>query len=245
LSVSERPPSRHDHGVDPVATATLERLGEAPRFNQWMYQRIRPWIGDRVLEVGSGLGNLSQFLVDRPSVVLTDVATPYLSRLRERFGHLPNVEVLRLYLPTVDVPLSTRRFDSIVCLNVLEHVADDVGSVVAMRSLLERGGRLILLVPALRALYGSLDRALRHVRRYTPRALRAVFMEAGLRPRHIEYFNLAGIPGWWFTGRILRRELIPAASLRWFDALVPLFRWERLLPWRIGQSLIAIGEREA
>lgn len=207
-----------------------------------MFERVRPWVRDRVLEIGSGIGNLSQFLVDRPQVVLTDTAEPYLERLRERFGRLPNVEVMRLYLPTVDGPVTTRSFDTIVCLNVLEHITDDARSLAAMRGLLGPGGRLVLLVPALPALYGSLDRALGHERRYTPGELRKRFGEAGLRLRHLEYFNLAGIPGWWLTGRVLRREVIPAASLRWFDRLVPLFRLERFLPWRLGQSLIAIGE---
>jgi len=92
------------------------------------------------------------------------------------------------------------------------------------------------------ALYGSLDRALGHERRYTVRELRAKFERGDLRMRHLEYFNLAGLPGWWLTGRVLRREIIPAASLRVFEALVPLFRLERFLPWRVGQSLIAIGE---
>lgn len=207
-----------------------------------MFERVRPWVGDRVLEIGSGIGNLSQFLVDRPQVVLTDTAEPYLERLRERFGRLPNVEVMRLYLPTVDGPVTTRSFDTIVCLNVLEHITDDARSLEAMRGLLGPGGRLVLLVPALPALYGSLDRALGHERRYTPGELRKKFGGGGLRLRHLEYFNLAGIPGWWLTGRVLRREVIPAASLRWFDRLVPLFRLERFLPWRLGQSLIAIGE---
>ena len=207
-----------------------------------MFERIRPWVGDRVLEIGSGIGNLSQFLVDRPSVVLSDTAAEYLERLRARFADRPNVEVLRLYLPTPEGPVAHRRFDTIVCLNVLEHVADDVGSLVAMRRLLDRGGRLVLLVPALRALYGSLDRALGHVRRYTKGELRAKFGQNGFTMRRLEYFNLAGIPGWWVSGKLLGREIIPAGPLRLFDALVPLFRLERLLPWRLGQSLIAIGE---
>jgi SAM-dependent methyltransferase len=230
---------------DPTGAATLERLAEAPRFNRWMFDRVRPWVGDRVLEIGSGIGNLSQFLVDRASVVLSDTAPEYLERLRDRFDHLPGVEVMRLYLPHVEEPLAQRRFDTIVCLNVLEHVADDGRSLAAISGLLDRGGRLILLVPALPVLYGSLDRALGHVRRYTARELRTKFDRAGLRMRHLEYFNLAGLPGWWLAGRVLRRDVIPAASLRWFDALVPLFRLERLLPWRIGQSLIAIGELPA
>lgn len=227
---------------DPAGAATLERLGAAPNFNRWMFERVRPWIGDRVLEIGSGIGNLSQFLLDRPRLVLTDMAPDYLERLRERFGGLPNVEVMRLYLPTVDGPVAAERFDTIVCLNVLEHVADDHASLAAMRSLLAPGGRLVLLVPALPVIYGTLDEALGHVRRYTPRELRVKYAAAGLAVRHMEYFNLAGIPGWWFVGRLLRRRLLPEGSLRWFDALVPLFRLERLLPWRVGQSLIATGE---
>lgn len=206
-----------------------------------MFERVRPWVSGRVLEIGSGIGNLSQFFVDRP-VVLTDTMPEYLERLRARFAHLPNVEVMRLYLPTPEGPVAERRFDTIVCLNVLEHVADDWGSLVAMRRLLDPGGRLVLLVPALRALYGSLDRALGHVRRYTTGELRTKFARTGFRMRHLEYFNLAGIPGWWISGKLLRREIIPAGPMRLFDALVPLFRLERLLPWRVGQSLIAIGE---
>ncbi|MGH7520646.1 MAG: class I SAM-dependent methyltransferase [Gemmatimonadales bacterium] len=220
----------------------MECLADAPRFNRWMFERVRPWVGDRVLEIGSGIGNLSQFLVDRPNVVLSDTSAEYLERLRERFRHLPNVEVMRLYLPTPEGPIADRRFDTIVCLNVLEHVADDVGSLKAMRRLLDKRGRLVLLVPALRALYGSLDRALGHVRRYTTGELRTKFEQNGFVLRRLEYFNLAGIPGWWVSGKLLGREIIPAGPLRLFDALVPLFRLERFLPWRVGQSLIAIGE---
>jgi SAM-dependent methyltransferase len=230
---------------DPVGATTLDRLASAPRYNQWMFDRLRPWLGDRVLEVGSGIGNLSAFLMDRPHVVLTDTEPYYLERLRGQYGSRPNVEVTRLYLPTVDGPLAQQRFDSIICLNVLEHVEDDRRSLDVMRSLLRPGGRLLLLVPALRWIYGALDTALGHYRRYTPAELREKYAAANLSMRHLEYFNLAGILGWWFTGRVLRRRLIPAGSLALYDALVPLFRLERLLPWRVGQSLIAIGERPA
>jgi len=100
-------------------------------------------------------------------------------------------------------------------------------------------------VPALPGIYGTLDRKLGHERRYTPRLLRERYAEAGLRLRRLEYFNLVGIAGWWLAGRVLKRELIPTGSLAVFDALVPLFRLERFLPWRVGQSLIAIGENPA
>jgi SAM-dependent methyltransferase len=234
-------PSPRDH----VGAATLERLAAAPNYNRWMFDRLRPWIGQHVLEVGSGIGNLSVFLQDRERVVLTDTEPWYLDRLRQRFGGRAHIAVQRLYLPVLDGALAAERFDTVICLNVLEHVEDDRTSLTVMRRLLTPGGRLVLLVPALAALYGTLDRALGHCRRYGRGDVTAKLREAGLRPQHVEYFNLAGIPGWWLTGRVLRRSLIPTASLRWFDALVPLFRLERLLPWRIGQSLIAIGEAPA
>lgn len=236
--------SRTEPG-DPVGAATLERLAEAPRYNRWMFDRLRRWVGRHVLEVGSGIGNLSAFLIDRERLVLTDTRPEYLARLRERFGGQPGVAIARLYLPADDSALAGERFDTVICLNVLEHVEDDVGSLRAIHNLLTAGGRLILLVPALPALYGTLDEALGHCRRYTRPELAAKFGAAGFRLRHLEYFNLAGVPGWWFTGRVLRRRVIPTGSLRLYDALVPLFRLERLLPWRVGQSLIAIGETPA
>lgn len=227
---------------DPIGAATLERLARAPRFNRWLFDRIAPWIGSRVLEIGAGIGNLSVFLVDRERVVLTDTRADYLDRLRERFADRTNMSVARLYLPELDGELATARFDTIVCLNVLEHVEDDLGGLRVMRTLLAPGGRLVLLVPALPALFGALDEALGHHRRYTPRELRDKFAATGLATTHVEYFNLAAIPGWWLTGRVLRRRLIPAGSLALYDALVPLFRLERFIPGRVGQSLIAIGE---
>lgn len=231
--------------ADPVGAATLERLAAAPRYNRWMYERISPWVGRRVLEIGAGIGNMSAFLVDRDRVVLTDSEPSYLGRLRERFADRPEVAVAELRLPTVDPRLSAERFDTVIGLNVLEHIEDDAAALRALHGLLEPRGRLVLLVPSLRALYGTLDEALGHFRRYAPAELRAKLAAAGFRVRHLEYFNLAGIPGWWLTGRVLRRRVISPAALRCYELLVPVFRLERLLPWRVGQSLIAIGELAA
>jgi SAM-dependent methyltransferase len=230
-------------GQDPIGAATLERLALAPRYNTWMFERIRPWVGDRVLEIGAGIGNLSAFLADRQRVTLTDTSPTYLEALRARFAGRSNVKVARLFLPTVDPNAFDPPYDTVICLNVLEHVEDDARSLSGILTLLRPGGRLVLLVPALPSLYGTLDRALGHYRRYGRQDLEARMTRAGFRMEHTEYFNLGGIPGWWLTGRVLRRELIPRGSLKVYDALVPLFRLERFLPWRVGQSLIAVGAR--
>ena len=234
---------------DPIApqdasgAETLERLTSARNYNRWLTDRLQRWVGRRVLEIGAGLGSMSEFILDRERVVLSDTDPYYLARLRERFASRPNVRITKLRLPEADGGLAAERLDTVICLNVLEHVPADVASLAAMRVLLPAGGRLVLLVPSLPSLYGTLDEALGHVRRYTPAELRRKFPNAGFRLLHLEYFNLAGVPGWWLTGRVLKRRLIPAGSLSLYDALVPLFRLERFLPWRVGQSLIAIGER--
>jgi len=230
---------------DPAGAATLERLTAARNYNRWLTDRLQPWVGRRVLEIGAGLGSMSEFILDRERVVLTDTDPYYLERLRRRFAARPNVSVVGLHLPDAVGGVAVERLDTIICLNVLEHIADDVDSLAAMRELLQPGGRLVLLVPSLPSIYGTLDEALGHVRRYTPAELRDKFARTGFGLAHLEYFNLAGVPGWWLTGRILKRRLIPTGSLGLFDALVPLFRLERLLSWRVGQSLIAIGDRPA
>ena len=231
--------------ADQVGAATLERMAAAPRYNRWMFDRLRPWVGRRVLEIGAGIGNMSAFFADRERVVLTDTESYYLGRLRQRFADRPHVSVAELRLPTVSPALAAERLDTVVCLNVLEHIEDDAGSLRAMHDLLRPSGKLVLLVPALRALYGTLDEALGHFRRYVPAELTDKLRTAGFHLRHLEYFNLAGVPGWWVAGRVLRRRLIPTGALRCYETLVPLFRLERLLPWRIGQSLIAVGEVSA
>ncbi len=228
---------------DAVGAETLERLAGARNYNRWLTDRLQPWIGRRVLEIGAGLGSMSEFILDRERVVLSDTDPYYLGRLRERFGTRPNVRISELRLPDGDGALAAERLDTLLCPNVLEHVPDDVGSLAAMRGLVVPGGRLVLLVPSLPSIYGTLDEALGHVRRYRPAELRDKYRRTGWRMVHLEYFNLAGVPGWWLTGRVLKRRMIPAGSLDLYDALVPFFRLERFLPWRVGQSLIAIGER--
>ncbi len=122
---------------DAVGAATLERMSGAPAFNRWMFDRLSRWIGSRVLEIGSGIGNMSQFFIDRERVVLTDTESAYRSALKNTFGNRENVEVLDFRLPQIPDALSDQQFDTIVCLNVLEHIEDDTASLTAMHSLLE------------------------------------------------------------------------------------------------------------
>lgn len=229
---------------DAAGAETLDIMSAAPRFNAWQYDVIAPYLGRRVLEVGSGIGNLSEHLVAAgpEHVVLTDMDPWYRSRLAERFPG-PGVRVDELCLPdpTAGQRFAADRLDTIVALNVVEHIPDDTGALGTMRDILTPQGRIVILVPALESLYGEMDRELGHCRRYTRRSLSALFARAGFRVDRLFWFNRAGVPGWWFNGRVRKVKRIPVDQLRTFDSMVPLLRLERFVPLPFGQSLIGIG----
>jgi SAM-dependent methyltransferase len=140
-----------------------------------------------------------------------------------------------------DLPVS---IDTILCSNVLEHVEDDDAVLARFYRFLPQGGRLVLLVPALRILYNTLDRELGHFRRYTKRELILKLKKNHFHICSLEYFNFFGIFGWFVNGTLLRRSLLPAGQVRKFNQFVPLMvQMERWVPTLIGQSLIAIGEK--
>ena len=232
---------------DPLGESTLETMALAHRYNAWQVDRLAPFLGRRVCEIGAGIGNISRRLAEREPelLVLTDQRPEYLDRLRSGFASRPRVMIEPLSLPDPD---ATRRFrewalDTVVALNVLEHIPNDRGALESMAGLLAPGGRVVLLVPAMPALYGSLDRELGHARRYDRAGLGRLLSQAGLKVEHLSYFNLVGVLGWWTNARLRRVPQIPQGQLAWFDRLVPLLRAEDHVRLPFGQSLIAVGSR--
>ena len=230
---------------DIAGAETLEIMSAAPRYNAWMYDVVEPFIGKRVLEVGSGIGNMSELILrSRPErLVLTDLDPFYRERLAERFGNQPEVRIDRLELPdpTARERFGSERIDTIVALNVVEHIENDVGALATMREILTSGGRIVILVPALQAIYGEMDRALGHYRRYGKDSLGRIFRAAGFRVERLLWFNRVGVVGWWFNGRIRKVTRIPLDQLKRFDAIVPWLRMERVVPLPFGQSVIGVG----
>src|SRR2546430_13236764 len=127
---------------DLVGAATLERMAAAPRYNRWMYERLRPWVGRRVLEIGAGIGNMSPFLIDRDRVVLTDTEPYYLDRLRARYADQPHVTVAELRLPAADARLAAERLDTVVGPNLLQHLKDNPAPLPATPHPLRPAARL-------------------------------------------------------------------------------------------------------
>lgn len=231
--------------VDHVGRHTLA-LVEAHLgvYNTWMHEQIAPAVRGRVLEVGSGTGTMSAFLAGAPRLALTDIEPASLADLAAKFGGREGVTIDAWDLN--DPPpaaLAAERFDSIVCLNVLEHIEDDAAALGHLFALLAPGGRLALLVPAHQALYNGFDRGVHHFRRYAKPGLAAKLAAAGFVVERQWYFNMLGALGWFVNGNLLGRTILPAGQLKVIDRLVPILRLERLLPRPFGLSVIAIAAK--
>jgi glycosyltransferase involved in cell wall biosynthesis len=231
---------------DEYGAEILDRLNRAPRFTGWMADFIRPYIGNRVLEVGAGTGNMSVHLMPRSIYWATDINRSYLDYLVTLRASRPYMRVG--YTNAVDVSTfpTGQAFDTVVCLNVVEHVEDDAGALRNVWDALTEGGRAIILVPCGPWLYGSLDEVLGHYRRYTPEQLTSVAEGAGFHVERILKFNRPGVPAWWLNGRILHRKTFGLAQIRILNMLTPIFRlldaWLPLPPLSIIAVLRKGGE---
>ena len=223
----------------------LDALAGAHRFNRWMADTIQPYIGKRVLETGAGIGNLTRLLCPkRERYIAGDIDPEYLARLHARFQHRPKMEVRRCDLSNpADFEALAGTVDSVVCLNVLEHVEDEMAGLRNIYRALQPGGRAVVLVPHGQEIFGSLDAALGHCRRYSRDDLQRKMEQAGFRVERILDFNRASRPAWYVNGRLLKRKTIGRFQLRLFDSLVWLWRRiDPILPWP-STSIIAIGVR--
>lgn len=226
-------------------TATLNQLAGLDRYNGWIFDKIRPALGRRVLEVGSGTGNITRFLAgDGRQVVATEVVPSYRDHLVSLFRSAPLVEVSQFDLNCTAPPeLVAAPFDSVVCLNVLEHIEDDLAALREMWRVLRPGGELALLVPAHPVLYGRFDQAVGHFRRYSKPLLLDLLRVAGFQVKSTVYFNCLAVLPWLLNGRILRRDYLPAGQTSLADRLVPLLKLERFIGPPCGLSLIAIAKK--
>jgi len=218
---------------------------ETPRFNAWIFSKLALYVHGDVLEIGSGIGNLSRLIIAHAAaVVLSDKEPHYLETLRTTFAGDPRVTVARYNLDGEPHPeIARRRFDAIVAINVLEHIRDDYAVVQRLATLLRPGGRLLIYVPACPFAYGSLDRALGHYRRYTAETLTALLRDTGLVVPRPTYLNLLGLLGWTINGRILRRKHLSPRQVALFERLVGLFRLEDRFHLPIGLGLHVAAQK--
>jgi SAM-dependent methyltransferase len=230
---------------------TLEVISDADRFNRWMYETIKPHCSGDILEVGSGIGNISEyFLNDNYCISLSDLNSDYFNILEKKFGHLGNMNGL-FTLDFAEKELEQKypeligKFDTVFALNVLEHVPDHEQSIKNCYSLLKPGGRLVILVPAFQSLFNKFDVGLEHQRRYTPKTLKKVMLIPGFSMVHIQYFNVMGILGWYVSGKLMGENTIPTGQMRLFDKLVPLWKIIDCIFRKIlGLSVICVVQKK-
>jgi 2-polyprenyl-3-methyl-5-hydroxy-6-metoxy-1,4-benzoquinol methylase len=239
---------RFNQTQDRYAADDLETMQEARRYSDHVFGMVQGFLGSRVLEVGSGIGTMTRRLLDvADAVVGIEPNRNCATRLREAMGSHPRFMLRDCHFEECDPSeLARQRFDSVVLVNVLEHIADDVGALKTFDQIVVPGGRVIVFVPALQMAYGPLDAELGHHRRYSKRTLRAAFTDAGLELIRLRYTNPIGLAGWMFNAHISKSRKHTLAQVKLFETLVapwalPL---ERLVPPPIGLSLIAVGRRK-
>ena len=225
----------------------LDALAQTPRFNAWMAATVRGYVGANVLEIGAGIGSLTQLLCpSRKSYSATDFDEEHLARLAVRFQNRPNVRIAHCDLSEpADFSQFQSAFDTVVCLNVLEHIQEDGTGLKNIWNALVPAGRAVMLVPQDQSVYGTLDAVLGHHRRYSADELRSKMQAAGFEIETVFQFNRVTRFGWRLNGRWLKRKGFGRLQLWLFDHLVWLWRRiDRFLPWP-GVSLIAIGKKPA
>lgn len=231
--------------IDQEGLETLNAIEKANKFNRWMYSAIRPSCNGKILEIGSGIGNISHFFFeDNSDITLSDIRQNYCDKLRNKF---PHAKVLNFDLVSSDFDEEMKEyfgfFDSIFALNVLEHIENDEVALRNARKLLRNGGTLVILVPAYQKLYNRFDKELMHFRRYTASSLSTVFKKAGFSVDGNKYFNFIGIFGWLLSGSIQKNKTIPGDQMRIFNACVPAFKlFDNLIFNKIGLSVIVEGK---
>ena len=221
----------------------LEAIAEGKNYYHWIVGRFAPYLGHHVVEVGGGIGTFSEYLLSVDGVESLAVIEPagnVFPILATRFRGNPRVKTVNAYIQDMHVE---RIADSVIAVNVIEHVEDDVAFLRHAADLVVPGGHLLLFAPAVPAIYGSLDSAFDHFRRYSKAGLRSLVERAGWEVIEISYVNLIGILPWFVAGRILRRKTIGSRQMRIFDRVViPVMsriesRWKPI----IGQSLLVVA----
>ena len=221
---------------------TLDAIERAPKFNRWMYESVKPWLGKRVAELGCGRGNLSNFFRQHETVMLTDYRDDYLDPLREKWGMKKNLTFAKLDMSQREDYAVLTKFapDSVVFLNVLEHIEDDRAVLKNLFDHVPAGCRLAILVPFGMSLYSEFDKELGHFRRYEKGELEGKMREAGFDVEHQFYFNKAGKLAWFVANTLGKRKSLTPLQLRIYNFLTPAFRvWDKIAPGT-GLSTVAI-----
>lgn len=227
----------------------LERIAEAPNFNKWMYDTLKQFMNGHVLEIGSGIGNISEYVIaDNKSITLSDIAPEYISLLEKKFSKKPQVEaIISLDLENINLTKEhsnkANLYDTIFLLNVLEHIDNHELAIQNIYFLLKPGGTIIILVPAYNILFSKMDQLLGHYRRYTTSSLAKLITEKKFKIDKSFYFNLLGIAGWSWN-KVFNNDEISNNKMSLYNKLVPLAKClDKICINKIGLSAVVVAKK--
>lgn len=229
-----------------VIEDSLDLIEDLQAYNRWVFDLLDPHVTGRVLEVGCGTGNITQFLAkSADEVVGIDPVARFIDRFRQRFAASASVTSHRCTLADLTPPTQDAAcFDTVVSCNVFEHIKDHVGALKQVATHLRPGGKAVIFVPAGPIAFGRLDKELGHHRRYTVASLRQAMQDAGLEWVEGRYSNAVGLLGWWFNSVMLKKTTVSGDQAVWFNRLVPvLSRLEKLIRPPFGQSVIGVARK--
>lgn len=222
---------------------TLESLSGAPSISRWYLDQFRPWLGDEVLEAGCGAGNLTAHLIRSRHLTALDLDESHVQQVESRFGHLENIDVVSGDLEDrATFEGLGRKYDSVLCVNVLEHLAKPGEAVEGFTTVLKPDGNVLILVPAHDWLYSAADEALGHTMRYTRDDLVSLIEDAGLEVVEVREFNRMGVLGW-LVNKGLQRTAIGKLQARLFGLMMPLVRLVERVEALPGLSLIVVARQ--
>lgn len=233
--------------LDEVGIETLDAISFAPNFNKYMFDTIQPYCKGSILEIGAGIGNISQHFIDQNAdIFLSDIRDNYIEVLKSKYGDKASgIDKLDIADTNFDNTYHKylNQFDSVFALNVVEHIQDDSLALKNISKLIKPGGTVIILVPAYNLLYNSFDKALEHYRRYTSKKLNKIVSEE-FEVLHSQYFNVFGILGWFVSGKILKKKTIPRNQMELYDRLIWLSKTlDKVVMNKIGLSVIAVAKK--
>lgn len=213
-----------------------------PYFS-WQFRQFKPYIGQRVADLGCGLGNFTSHLLDRELYLGVDFDSRFVSEILNEYGAYKNVEAVEADVTnsrTYSI-IKEKHIDTILCVNVMEHIEDDKGFLQNMVHALPAGGHLCILVPAFQCLFGSLDKADYHFRRYTKKSMIKLFHEMPVNILKKYYLNFVGAIGWFIMGRIVKQKIHSNSNFTLMNKVLPIVSFcERIIHPPFGQSLVII-----
>jgi SAM-dependent methyltransferase len=229
---------------DPLSES-ISILKSAINYNKWIFDNIKPYLGNNVLEIGCGTGNITDYMLQKNRKITgVEIDRSFACCSQEKYRRSRNVRILHgdfLKLKSI----KKASYDSSVSLNVLEHIKDDAAAIRKIHSALKKGGVMVNLVPAMHFAYGTLDRELGHYRRYEKKDMAGLYEGNGFKLEKMFYMNFIGAFAWAMNSRVLGRKDFPSSQPVLFDRFfVPVIKpVEAAIHPPIGQSLIAVGRK--